>query len=63
MNKTKEPLFHISRRKEIAWYKAWSIRIVTIIVALFVCGIITTATTGLNPINVYGSMLNGAFGT
>lgn len=59
----KSPLIHISRRKDIVWYKAWLIRIVAIVLALILCGIITMITTGLNPISVYGAMLDGAFGT
>ena len=31
--------------------------------ALVVCGVITAMMTGLNPISVYGTMLNGAFGS
>ena len=61
MNKV--PLIHISRRKDIVWYKAWLIRIIAIILALILCGIITMITTGLNPISVYGAMIEGTFGT
>ena len=57
------PLIHISRRKDIVWYKAWLIRIVAIILALVLCGIITMVTTGLNPIKVYAAMIDGTFGT
>ena len=61
MNKV--PLIHITRRKDIVWYKAWLIRIIAIILALILCGIITMITTGLNPISVYGAMIEGTFGT
>ncbi len=61
--KDKEPLFHIVRRKEITWYRAWLIRLAAIILALIFCGIITTITTGLNPIGVYAAMIDGVFGT
>ena len=57
------PLIHISRRKDIVWYKAWLIRIIAIILALVLCGIITMVTTGLNPIKVYAAMIDGTFGT
>ena len=59
----KEPLFHITRRKDIAWYKGWLIRIIAVIVALIVCGFITMLVTGLNPISVYATMFDGVFGT
>ena len=61
MNKV--PLIHVSRRKDIVWYRAWLVRIIAVIIALVVCGLITMLATGLNPIKVYASMLDGAFGT
>ncbi len=61
MNKV--PLIHITRRKDIVWYKAWLIRVIAIVLALILCGIITMITTGLNPISVYGAMIEGTFGT
>ncbi|MGI6072057.1 MAG: ABC transporter permease [Lachnospiraceae bacterium] len=61
MNRT--PLFHITRKKDVVWYKAWAIRIAAIILALVLCGIITMMTTGLNPLSVYVTMMEGVFGT
>ena len=58
-----EPFLHITRRKEMVWQRRWVIRIISIVIALLVCAVITTAATGLNPVDVYGTMLNGAFGT
>ena len=55
--------FHISRRTDIPWQKAWAIRLFAIMLALVVCGIITMAATGLNPIKVYATMIEGNFGT
>ena len=63
MNKQKTPLMHISKRAALPWYISWGIRAAAIILALIVCAIITTALTGLNPLAVYGTMLEGAFGT
>ena len=57
------PLIHISRRKDIVWYRAWLVRIIAVILALVLCGIITMVTTGLDPVKVYASMIDGAFGT
>ena len=31
--KTHEPLFHVSKRPYIAWYKAWTVRAVAIVAA------------------------------
>lgn len=63
MNKQNEPLIRISKRKDMSFAQAWGVRLLAIFVALIVCGIITTALTGLNPINVYKTMFTGAFGT
>ncbi|MBO4376325.1 MAG: ABC transporter permease [Lachnospiraceae bacterium] len=61
--KAKEPFLHIVKRGEVRWYVAWGIRIGAIILALIVSGILTTALTGLNPIDVYKTIVTGAFGT
>lgn len=55
--------FHIVKRDDIAWWKAWLIRIVSVLLALVVCGILTVALTDLNPLSVYGTMIQGAVGT
>ena len=54
---------HISKRGDISRGKAWGIRIGAILIALVICGIITMLTTGLDPIGVYGTMFDGAFGS
>ena len=58
-----KPQFYISKRKTLPWYSAWCIRGGAIILALIVCAIVTTATTGINPLAVYKTMWTGAFGT
>lgn len=64
MNNSKhEPLFHVVKRDELPAFKAWMIRGAAIILALIVCAVITTITTGINPLEVYASMLKGAFGS
>ena len=62
MNK-KEPFFHIVKRDARPWYQAVGIRAVAIVLALVLCGILTTITTGIDPIEVYKSIFTGAFGT
>ena len=62
-NKPKEALIHMSKRKALTWYQAWGIRLIAIVAALVVCAVITSLTTGLNPIEVYATMFAGAFGT
>ena len=55
--KNKEPLFHIVKRDALPWYKSLGIRFVAILLALILCGIITTITTGINPLQVYQSII------
>ncbi len=61
--KTHEPLFHIVKRTEIEWYKAWIVRAVAIVAALIVCAVVTMLLTHKDPIKVYATMLDGSFGT
>ena len=58
-----EPLIHITKRKHLEWYQAWGIRLIAILLALVLCAIITSVTTGLDPLSVYKAMFDGAFGT
>lgn len=61
--KHKEPLFHIVKRDMLPWYKSIGIRVAAIVLALILCAVVTTITTGINPIQVYESVFIGAFGT
>ena len=54
---------HIAKRDDIVWWKAWIIRIVSVVFALIVCGVITIALTKLNPVKMYMTMIEGAVGT
>lgn len=63
MNNKKEPLIHVTKRGQITLWQNILIKAVAILLALVFCGIITTITTKLNPISVYATMFNGAFGT
>ncbi len=60
---TNAPLIQISKRKELPWYGPIAIRAAAIVLALVVCAVVTTALTGENPLAVYGTMWEGAFGT
>lgn len=59
----REPLIHITKRRGMPWHTAWAIRIASIVAALIVCAIVTTAATGLDPMSVFGSIIEGAFGS
>ena len=61
--KKHEPLFHIVKRDVLPRKISWGIRALAILASLIVCGIITVAVTGLNPIKVYITIVQGAFGT
>lgn len=64
MNKSnREPLFHVVKRAEMIWYKAWAIRGAAIIVALIACGFVSTLVTGEDPIQIYAAIIDGSFGT
>ena len=62
MNK-KGSLFHISKRDALPLPKALAIRVGVILLALVFCGLITTLLTSQNPLSVYGTILDGAFGS
>ena len=55
--------FHITKRKEMPLWQSLAVRLGAIVIALIVCGVITALTTGLNPVDVYATMIKGAFGT
>ncbi len=60
---TKEPLFHIAKRDSIVWWKAWGIRAAAILIALIVSGLVSFLLTKENPLRIYTTMIDGAFGT
>ena len=61
--KVREPLFHIVKRTNVVWWKAWTARILAVVLALLMCSLITVLLTGENPLGVYATMIDGAFGT
>ena len=64
MNKKQHtPLFHVAKRGVLPWYKSWAIRGAALLLALVVCGVITSLVTGQDPIAVYGAIWKGSFGT
>ena len=56
-------LGHIVKRDDIIWWKAWIIRVISVVLALIVSGIVTISLTDLNPIDMYATMIEGAVGT
>ncbi len=55
--------FHIVKRDAVVWYKSYLIRAVAIIASLLVSAVVITLLTKKNPIEIYSSMLSGAFGS
>ena len=59
----REPLFHIVKRPTVPLWKSWTIRLIAIVAAFLVCGIITFLLVGKNPLDMYSAMFRGSFGT
>ena len=59
----KEPLMHISKRDGIEPWKAWAIRGAAVLLSLLVCAVVIVALTGLNPLEVYKGVFDGAVGS
>ena len=62
-NKIHEPLFHIVKRGSLPMWLSWLIRILSVVAALIVCGVVTIVLTGENPIKIYTTMVEGAIGS
>lgn len=59
--KMREPLFHIAKRRRMDFWKAWLIRIVAVLFALVVSGLVSYLLTKTNPIEIYQTMWKGSF--
>ena len=62
MSTAKTPLFHVVKR-EGSFARGLLVRIAAIALALIVCAVIIVLLTGMNPLSVYGALINGAVGT
>lgn len=58
-----EPLVHISKREECSFVRACLVRLAAIALSLVVCAGVIFALTGLNPIQVYAAIIDGAVGS
>ena len=59
----REPLFHIEKNASFSVSRSIRIRVASIFLSLIFCGLLTTILTGVSPVDFYGKMLFGAFGT
>ena len=68
-NKVHEPLFHLTKRATIAWWKAWMIRILAVALGLVVCGMVAylfsdRLRSGKKTLeDFYYCFIKGSFGT
>jgi len=53
----------LSKKDNEKIWKSICIRLIAILIALIVCGLIIVCITDLNPFQVYGGIINGALGT
>ncbi len=58
-----EPLFQISKRDSIVWYKAWLFRAIAVFGALLISSLLVIFIVGENPFKIWGSIIEGSFGT
>ena len=58
-----EPFVRITKRDGIPLWRAWTVRFAALVTALVVCAIVIYAMVNLNPLKVYESLWQGAFGT
>lgn len=59
----KEPVIQISKRGILPHWKSWGIRLIAILAALAVNGLLMYLIAGANPFKAYISMFEGSFGT
>ena len=60
--RSREPLFHIAKRADMVWWKAWLIRIAAIVVGMLLIGVISMLLTEQSFKEVYELMFRGTFG-
>lgn len=63
MSAVKEPLFHVVKRDDSSFLRGMLVRLAAIVLGLIVCAVIIVLLTGMNPINVYAALWDGAVGT
>ena len=61
--KVHNPLFHIVKRDQTTWKYNLVVRVIAIVLALIVSAVVIALLTKKNPLDVYSSMISGAFGS
>ncbi|MBR5376848.1 MAG: ABC transporter permease, partial [Lachnospiraceae bacterium] len=62
-NRQTGPLFHLAKREELSKGRKLLIRLVSIAAALLLCAALTALVTDISPLQVYGAIISGAFGS
>lgn len=60
---SREPLVRIVKKEGTPFWKGMLIRLCALVIALILCALIIVAIINVNPLKVYGTMWDGAFGT
>lgn len=60
--KTREPLFHLVKRTNVQPWLPWVVRVVAVLAAFLLIGIMTFTSLKVNPFKAYKYMFEGAFG-
>ncbi len=58
----REPLFHVVKRDDLAWWQAWLIRGITIGLGILIVGLLSVLVTGQDFGKTYEIMFRGVFG-
>lgn len=61
-NNNKEPFIRIAKRDYMPFYKALVVRLIAILLSLIVCAGVIYLIVKMNPLEVYKTMFDGAFG-
>ena len=54
---------HIVKREPMPWFKSMLVRAIAIVASLLLSAVVITLLTSTNPLKIYASMINGAFGS
>ena len=57
-----EPLLHIAKKDDMVWWKAWTIRVITILISVLFVGFISTFLTQRSLFETFEIMYRGVFG-
>lgn len=58
----REPLFHIVKRDDMAWWQAWLVRIATIVISVFLMGCLSKMLTEKSLLETFEIMYRGVLG-